>query len=133
VILYLDASAFVKRYLRESGSDFLRRVTDATDRWFTSRIGYVETVGAIARKGSAADLAAFQSDWESVNVVELHEVTAQLAGMVAVEDRLDALDAIHLALALPLVDEELVFATWDRRLHAAARKRGLTLLPEKLA
>ncbi len=130
--LYLDASAFVKRYVAEPGTDALRRATRIADRWFMSRVGYVEAVGAIARKGGPADIAAFRSDWRWVNVVEVRDALADLAGRLAVEDCLSALDAIHLASALPLIDDDFVFATWDRRLHAAARKRGLAVLPETL-
>jgi len=132
VILYFDASAFVKRYLRESGSDMLRRASDRADRWFMSRVGYVEALGALARRAKRPDFARFHAEWSLVNVLEVREELAELAGRLAVEERLSALDAIHLASVLPLVDEELRFATWDRRLHAAARKRGLAVLPETL-
>jgi hypothetical protein len=37
-----------------------------------------------------------------------------------------------LAAALLLPRDDLVLATWDRRLHAAAAAEGLTLTPEKL-
>lgn len=133
MIIYFDASAFVKRYLAESGSDVLRRASELADRWFMSRVGYVEALGAIARRARHPDFAVFHAEWRLVNVLDVREEVAELAGRLAVEDRLNALDAIHLASALPLIDDELKFATWDRRLHAAARRRGLAVLPEKLA
>ncbi len=43
------------------------------------------------------------------------------------------LDALHLAAALVLPPSGLVFATWDRRLHAAAGAEGLELLPAALS
>jgi uncharacterized protein len=43
-----------------------------------------------------------------------------------------SLDALHLAAALVLPEEDLVFAVWDRRLHAAARAEGLQTLPDTL-
>jgi hypothetical protein len=36
------------------------------------------------------------------------------------------------AAALVLPVDDLSFATWDDRLHAAAREEGLHLLPERL-
>jgi predicted nucleic acid-binding protein len=132
VILYLDASALVKRYVREPGSDAVRRMTDSADRWFMSRVGYVEAVGAIARRAGPADVTKFRADWPWVQVIEVRQSLAELAGRLAVADRLNALDAIHLASALALVDDKFRFATWDRRLHAAARNRGLAVLPETL-
>jgi hypothetical protein len=31
-----------------------------------------------------------------------------------------------------IADDDLVLATWDRRLHTAARAEGLQLIPEAL-
>jgi hypothetical protein len=31
-----------------------------------------------------------------------------------------------------LLDDDLLFATWDRRLHAAAGAEGLKLIPETI-
>lgn len=46
---------------------------------------------------------------------------------------LRSLDAFHLAAALVLSATDLTLATWDRRLHAAARERGLRVLPDALS
>jgi len=45
---------------------------------------------------------------------------------------LRALDALHLASALSLDAEDVIFATWDARLHRAAREHGLRTLPAAL-
>jgi hypothetical protein len=42
------------------------------------------------------------------------------------------LDALHLAAARVLADVDLVFATWDKRLHDASVADGLTVAPERL-
>jgi prevent-host-death family protein len=39
---------------------------------------------------------------------------------------------LHLAAALMLPRDDLLLATWDRRLHAAAGAEGLGLIPERL-
>ena len=43
---------------------------------------------------------------------------------------LRTLDALHLASALAVADENLVLATWDRRLSDGARDEGLVVLPQ---
>ena len=50
---------------------------------------------------------------------------AQLAGRQATEFGLRGYDAVHLATALDLGEEELVFVTWDEDLRRAANAAGL--------
>jgi hypothetical protein len=45
---------------------------------------------------------------------------------------LRTLDSLHLASALALPRASLTFATWDARLHRAARAHGLATLPATL-
>ncbi len=52
---------------------------------------------------------------------------------LAVQHGLKTLDAIHLASAMMIAADDLTFATWDRRLHAAAQAEGLTTLPASLS
>ena len=40
------------------------------------------------------------------------------------------MDALDLAAALILPREDLLLATWDRRLHAAGKAEGLALIRE---
>lgn len=131
--LYLDSSALVKRYVDEEGSDEVEAAMDEARRWETCRIGYVETTRALARYGDEAAFGRFQFEWPSFNVVELDLTVAEDAAELAPVTALRALDAIHLAAALVNADRDLTVATWDKRLHRAARDRGLTLLPESLA
>lgn len=132
MILYLDASAWVKRYIAEAGGDTLRRAARAADRWMMSRVGYVETCGALARRDYADLVPEFRAEWPRFEVLELSEPDAEAAAELAVSDGLGTLDAIHLASALTVTGDDLLFATWDRRLHAAAKARGLATLPEAL-
>ena len=46
-MLYLDASALVKRYVEEEGSDLLLSAMEGASAWSMCRIGYVETVRAV--------------------------------------------------------------------------------------
>jgi predicted nucleic acid-binding protein len=54
------------------------------------------------------------------------------AAQLAVEHGLRSLDALHLGAALALPQDELLLATWDKRLHAAAMSEGIPRLPEIL-
>jgi predicted nucleic acid-binding protein len=132
-MLYLDSSALVKRYLKEEGSQEVRAAMGEARRWATCRIGYVETARAVGLRGDEAAADRFRVEWPAFNVVEVDMAVAAEATQVALETALRTLDAIHLAAALAIADRDLRVATWDKRLHRAARERGLALLPESLA
>ena len=131
--LYLDASALVKRYVDEVGSDEIVAAMNEADTSSMCRIGFVETVGAVAREGEPEDVARAKRDWIGFHVVELDRALAERAAALSVDHGLRALDAIHLAAALNLAIGDRMIATWDVRLHRAARERGLRMLPAALA
>jgi predicted nucleic acid-binding protein len=87
----------------------------------------------VGRALGAGELERFQSESAFFTVVEVDLRVAEDAAGLAISGGLRSLQAIHLAAALSLPSEALAFATWDRRLHRAAREGGLTLLPESLA
>lgn len=130
--LYLDASALVKRYVDEVGSDAVVVAMSQADSCAICRVGYVETVRAVARGGGAQDVERAERDWPSLRVVEIDSEVTERAASLSVETGLRTLDALHLAAALSLSAESLVFATWDVRLHRAAREHGLRTLPAAL-
>jgi len=130
--LYLDASALVKRYVDEAGSDAIVEAMLRADICAICRVGYVETVRAVARGGELEDVARAERDWRALHVIEIDEVVMEHAAELSIETGLRTLDALHLAAALSLPDAEVVLATWDRRLHRAAREYGLKTLPLKL-
>lgn len=131
--LYLDSSALIKRYIEEEGSHDVRAAMGETRRWATCRVGYVETARALGLHGDETAADRFQAEWPAFSVVEVDLELAEEAAQVALATALRALDAIHLAAALAIADRQLTVATWDKRLHRAARERGMTLLPESLA
>jgi predicted nucleic acid-binding protein len=130
-MLYLDASALVKRYVEEAGSDAVREAMQADD-WASCRICLVEATGAIDRAGGDAEIGRLESDWLAFDVVEVDATLCQHAAELARTTGLRTLDALHLAAALALPREGLTFATWDARLHRAARDHGLQTLPATL-
>ena len=131
-MLYLDASALVKRYVEEEGSDLLLGAMEGASAWSMCRIGYVETVRAVGLAAGRRAIKRIEADWLSFDVVEVDAALAQHAAQLALEAELRSVDALHLASALLLPQRELTVATWDARLHGAARERGLQILPATL-
>jgi len=138
---YLDASAIVKILFREADAESARWLWRTAERRATSVVAYVEARAAIAaavkdgRVASAAvDARRYQLDrrWRQCQPVALDDHLLRLAGRVADDEGLRAIDAIHLATALYLGVARTVFVTWDRRLAAAATRLGLAVAPATL-
>jgi uncharacterized protein len=129
----VDASALVKRYVAESGSPTIRGAMDRAEGWFMCRVGFVETVRAVGLAGGRSAANAARAEWPAFGVVEVDQRLVEDAATLAIEHELRSLDALHLAAALVLPSRDLLFATWDRRLYAAAAAAGIALLPESLS
>jgi uncharacterized protein len=129
LILYLDASALVKRYVAEPGSDTVRDAMQRAAGWFMARVGFVETVRAVSAVAGDAVARRFQQEWTAIGVIEVDQPLVERAGELATAHRLRSLDAIHLAAGMLLPRDELVLLTWDHRLAAAASAEGLEVLP----
>lgn len=143
---YLDASALVKRYVNEEGSDWLWAIISParSQLLFTSRMTIVEVISAFARRfrdgsltleefASARDvfrgdcLAEYQIMPPTIAVVDSASVLLE-------HHLLRAYDAIHLATALGaqqfLADQNypaLTFLSADDRLNQAATAEGLAV------
>ena len=77
-------------------------------------------------------MKAAKDEWPAFGIVEVDQPLVERAAALTIERELRSLDSLHLAAALVLPGDELVLATWDRRLHTAATLEGLQLLPEAL-
>jgi uncharacterized protein len=131
--LYVESSGLVKRYVAEEGSDLLEEAIVRADALAICRIGFVETARATGLAGDERDVKKFEAEWGWFDVIEVDQGLAERAAGLALSHGLRTLDALHLAAALGLEDEDVTFVTWDRRLHGAARAEGLAVLPETLA
>jgi len=120
----------VKRYVAEPGSDVLRVAMQRADGWFMCRVGYVESVRAVGLAAGTSALRALRREWPSIGVLEIDQQLAEHAAQLTLDYDLRSLDALHLAAALVLPREQLLLATWDRRLHAAAISGGLEVVPQ---
>lgn len=70
-------------------------------------------------------MVAFEERQEDLVTVGVDPVLARSAGRLAEDFGLRGYDAVHLATALELGDEEIVVVTWDRDLARAAERAGL--------
>lgn len=131
-MLYLDASALVKRYIAEDGSEALIGAMAEAEGWAMCRIGYVETARAIQLAAGKAAVRRFEADWPAFEVVEVDAHLSEQAAELTFTEDLRSLDALHLAAALLLAPHRLTLATWDLRLHRAARRRDLRVFPPEL-
>jgi predicted nucleic acid-binding protein len=105
---------------------------DRAEGWFMCRVGFVETVRAVGLSASQAAAGAVREEWPAFGVIEVDQRLAEDAAELAITHELRSMDALHLAAALTLPRDDLLLATWDRRLHAAAGAEGLALIPAKL-
>lgn len=123
----------MKRYVAEPGSELVRDAMARSDGWFICRSGFVETFRAVGLAAGRRAARSFAAEWPAFAVIEIEQALIERAGELALERELRSLDSLHLAAALVLPLDDLVLATWDRRLHQAARSEGLAVLPEALA
>jgi predicted nucleic acid-binding protein len=131
-MLYLDASALVKRYVAEEGSEALVGAMGKADGWAICRVGYVETARAIGLAAGKGAVKRFSADWPSFEVIEVDASLAEHAAELTFAEELRSLDALHLAAALLIASQELTLATWDARLHRAAQRQSLAVFPSEL-
>jgi hypothetical protein len=141
---FLDSSALVKRYVRESGSAWIHALFDAAfdHEMFIAGVTGVEMVAAIARRArggsiSATDATAtcrrIRSDLTTdYQVIEMTERLLSRAMTLAETHGLRGYDAVQLAagcevnaLCVATGLAPVIFVSADRELNAAAAREGL--------
>ena len=141
MIVYLDASALVKRYVAEAGSPEVEALINEAQAIGTAVISRAEVaaalaraarIGLVTREAGAKALQAFNADWEHLVRLQLGEPLAARAAALAWEHGLRGYDAVHLASALAwseALGETVAVATYDRELWRGARASGLSAWP----
>lgn len=143
-IYFLDSSAIVKRYIRETGTAWVVGLTDpvARSRIYVARIAGVEVVSAITRKARGGDLSGadatnaieeFRYDFaNSYRLVEIAPSLVDRAMRLAETHGLRGYDAVQLAAALEvnscclaLGGPVITVASADEALNEAADVEGL--------
>jgi predicted nucleic acid-binding protein len=132
VTLYVDSSAWLKRYLDERGSDDARRHLAADPGWVTANHTYTEVYRLLRIADPddlfAHDVEALEDDWRRTVVVALDDALCRRAAMLATVTRTRSLDALHLAAAERAGGPSVPLLTFDVRLATAARSLGFTVL-----
>jgi predicted nucleic acid-binding protein len=127
----------VKLVVVEDGSDLAAELWGSPFAAASSILAYTEGRAALAaarrldRLGQAEHreaLAAFEDIYADLVTVGIDQELAARAGEYAEELGLRGHDAVHLATAVELGDEEVVLVTWDRDLARAAEQVGLGLV-----
>lgn len=142
MILYLDASALVKRYIAERGSVQVNSWIGGAELVVTSILSRIEVAAAIARARqlnmfvpdeAAAALGRFRSEWESLTRLPGTENVIVRGDLLAIEHNLRGYNAMYLACALTWQETlgiKVTLATFDRRLWEAAREIKMEYLPK---
>ena len=141
MIVYLDSSAIVKRYVAEAHSEEVGELVAGAEALGTASISRAEVSAALARAArmgivsrEEAEIAqrAFDADWEDLVRVKITEALVRRASSLAWEQGLRGYDAVQLAGALTWRDalsEPIAVATFDRELWYSARATGLDVWP----
>jgi predicted nucleic acid-binding protein len=144
MIIYLDASALVKRYIAEVGSKEVDQIIAEADLTGSALISRAEVAAALAK---AVRVNALQSDeagkairrfraqWNDLIRMQMTETLIARADTLAWDYGLRGYDAVHLAAAhiwQETIGEPIVLATFDRRLWTAGQSTGLSVWPDDL-
>ena len=142
MIVYLDASALVKRYVAETGSAAVGKLIDQAEALGTSVISRAEVSAAFAkavrlkfvtRDAAASAMKQFAADWPHFIRLQLTENLVARAASLAWEQGLRGYDAVHLATALvwhETLGQPVLVATFDRQLWQGAQATGLIAWPK---
>jgi len=145
VIVYADSSVLVKRYLREAGSDQVRKLladgaTVATGlitrAEVAAALGKAVRVGNLTRAEAEPTLRQFRSQWPFLQRLRITEAVVARADELAWQHGLRGYDAVHLAAAVIWqtgLDRSATLATYDHQLWRAAQNEGFAVWPEALA
>jgi predicted nucleic acid-binding protein len=145
VIVYVDASALVKRYVAERGSKEVIELTAAAEIVATSLISRAEVAAAFARAvrlgvldhdGGRRAQRRFSREWPDLARVPVSEALVSRAETLAWDYGLRGHDAVQLASALTWqesIGEDVFLGTFDGQLWEAAPGAGLHVWPETLA
>jgi hypothetical protein len=121
---YFDASALVKLVVHEPETAALQQAVLACEALFTSEVGAIELLRALARTGLPAAVTQGEAVLEALGLASLTPAIRARAGRLEPAS-LRTLDAIHIATAVSLSLPEIDFLTYDERQAGAARAQGL--------
>lgn len=142
MILYLDTSALVKRYIRETGTDEVIPLVENAGSVGSASLTKAEMAAAlektvrqgwIKRKIALQAWQDFLDQWSSFTRLNISSGTIERASKLAWEYSLRGYGAIHLACAIlwqETLETQINMATFDRDLWRASKKAGLAVWPQ---
>ena len=144
MILYLDTSALVKRYVAEPGSEAVMALLERADMVGTAMLTQVEMASALAKAmrlhwipPDEAGIAwqDFLEHWLSFIRLPVTTVILERAARLAWQQGLRGYDAVHLATALfwqETLGEAVTLVAFDLRLWQSAQRTGMAVWPDSL-
>jgi uncharacterized protein len=136
---YFDTSVLVKRYVREAGSEEVQKLLRAY-RLVSSTVTPVEASTAFRRRKDSGDIAVrhfdaiikrFDSDRQTWELIETGKEVLDRAERFGRENKVRALDAIHIASAIlfrEAIAQTLPFVTADSAQREAAAHTSLDVI-----
>ena len=139
---FADASALVKRYRTEAGSQRVSELMEHAEEVLIARLSIVEVSSALVRRARSmqipsqevfATLTNFDDDvTASLSIIELDEAVMDYAVQLARVHGLRGADAVQLSCALLVKRDRaeipLILMSSDIELNAAAESEGLTVV-----
>lgn len=123
--------------IEEQGSDLVHELWSGSYRGASSVLVYAEGRAALAaarrnnrlsRHGYSEAVENFDRTYEEVVTIGVDEQLTRSAGALASEFALRGYDAVHLATAMSITEQDVALVSWDRDLCVAAVEAGLTVL-----
>ena len=139
MILYLDTSALIKKYIHEDGSEDVVAYWNKADIIVTSSVAFAEFFSALNRKKREGNISEedyesvvldFKDDWDSFLKIEVNDKLNPYIEKIFEKYHLRGFDAIHLVSAINIycLKADMIFICADRRLNDAARKELLNIV-----
>jgi predicted nucleic acid-binding protein len=144
MILYLDSSAIVKKYVFEAGSVEIHAALEQAETAGTTSVSRVEVIAAfrkavrmnvIDEKDAEAAVQSFNKGWRDLVRTRVTERLVKYAADLAWHYELRGYDSMQLASAAAwqqAIGHPVTLATFDLRLWRAAGKAGLLVFPTNL-
>jgi len=137
-VIYWDSSALIKKYLKEVGTESVRRWLSEDSLIVTSQLSYAEIQATFARKSREKTLPpkdyrsirrSFDADWKAMFIVYIDDVLLPIIRRLVESHPLRGADSVQLASALYVSErirpEPLQFACADTHLLHAAIAEGM--------
>ncbi len=135
--LFLDTSAFVRRYVHSPGRELVTTAMAAADMWCASALCRSETLLALHRLAVTPSQhermwGRLRDDWDAIVVIPVDDRCLAQAVELGATFGLRTVDAVHLAAADRL-PRPASYATFDRRQIPAAVALGFEVISPESA